>query len=183
MMIKLFDVNKSKDIIPTEHCYTIKYLKDIIDTYGETNAGKIFAYFHYMHSMNPDENPFYNLPDNEKKEVIVRNVIPPKIDVEDELIEEGLSLVKKLYETANYRLYKSCVKLKDKLAETLSYAYVSLSKEDGNTKELKSAIDLEAALNERTKVAFKEMMDEMGVTESWGGRKRNKYAGGLTELE
>ena len=34
MIAKLFDIQNDK-IVPTEHCYTIKWLKDIMDTYSE----------------------------------------------------------------------------------------------------------------------------------------------------
>ena len=33
-MVKLFEISK-QGVRPTEHCYTIGYLKDIIDEYGE----------------------------------------------------------------------------------------------------------------------------------------------------
>ena len=34
MIIKLFDIQNGK-VIPTEHCYTLKTLKNIMDKYSE----------------------------------------------------------------------------------------------------------------------------------------------------
>ena len=43
MLIKLFDV-QNRTVIPTEHCYTLKALKDVMDEYPEDYL-KIYQYF------------------------------------------------------------------------------------------------------------------------------------------
>lgn len=165
-MIKLFYIEDGK-AMPSEHCYTIGYLKDIMDEYGE-NATKIFLYFHYMWSFNPDDNPFINLPEAEKQEVIVRNICP-EIDIDDPLIQEGLELVGKLYETPSYRVFMSFKNSIDKLATALKYVHISLDKDDGNIREIKEANKTYQELKVAYKDAFKEMMNELGSIRGRGG--------------
>lgn len=180
MGVKLFDI-KQNGVFPTEFCYTNIYFKGLIEEYGE-NAGKLFAYFHYMCSMNPEENPYYNIPDVEKKEVIVRSTCP-EIDVDDPLIEECLEQTQKLYDTPTYRVHRGFKRAVDKLATALHYVHISLDKEDGNSGELVKASKLYKDLMQDYKSSFKEMMDEMGITEARGGRTRNKYSGKSEELD
>jgi hypothetical protein len=45
-MIRLFDIQNNK-VVPTEHCYTLKFLKDIMDEFPEDYL-KIYAYLFYM---------------------------------------------------------------------------------------------------------------------------------------
>ena len=58
MLIKLFDISNGK-VIPTEHCYTLKFLKVIIDKYPDTYL-EVFQYLFYMTCPDPDINPFFS---------------------------------------------------------------------------------------------------------------------------
>ena len=42
MIVKLFDIQNGV-VVPTEHCYTLKSLKDIMDEYPEEHL-KIYQY-------------------------------------------------------------------------------------------------------------------------------------------
>jgi hypothetical protein len=42
MIVKLFDIQNGK-VIPTEHCYTLKALKDIMDNYPDDYL-KVYLY-------------------------------------------------------------------------------------------------------------------------------------------
>ena len=57
MIVKLFDIQNGK-VIPSEHCYTLKTLKTIIEEYPEEHL-QIFQYVFYMTYPNPDLNPFF----------------------------------------------------------------------------------------------------------------------------
>ena len=57
MIVKLFDIQNHK-VIPTEHCYTLSTLKNIMDKYPEQYL-KIYEYLFYMTCPNPDLNPFF----------------------------------------------------------------------------------------------------------------------------
>lgn len=180
MPVRLFDIQE-RGIVPTEHCYSIGYLKDIIEEYGP-NAGKIFAYYHYMWDLNPDTNPFADLPEEEKVEVIVRNICP-EIDIDDPLIQEGLELVGKLYETPNYRIFKGFKIVMDKLAKELYYVNISLNKEDGNISQIKLANITYKELNEGYKEARAAYIEELGSIQARGGGKRSYDAGKSKELD
>ena len=69
MIAKLFDIQNGK-VVPTEHCYTLKSLKDIMDNYPDDHL-KIYQYLFYMTCPNPDMNPFFHTPEHEKEEVIM----------------------------------------------------------------------------------------------------------------
>lgn len=56
IMVKLFDIHEGA-IVPSDHCYTLKFLKDIIDQYPDDHM-QIFLYLFYMTCPNPDMNPF-----------------------------------------------------------------------------------------------------------------------------
>jgi len=59
MITKLFDIENDK-LVPTEHCYTIKWLKDIMDEYSENEEYlKVYSYLFYMTCPNPDTNPYF----------------------------------------------------------------------------------------------------------------------------
>ena len=180
MSVKLFDI-KEGVARPTEFCYMIPYLKDIIDEYGE-NAPKIFMYLHCMCSMNPEDNPFFNRPEIEKREIIIRNICPD-IDVEVPLIEYTLDLVKELYETPHYRAYIAFKNTMDKISYELEFAKIHLTKEDGNSGEIQKAMKVYNDIKLNYKEAYKEMLEEMQVTSSWGGKSRNEWSGKSEELE
>lgn len=180
MLVKLFDIHEGR-IVPTEHCYAIGYLKDIIEDYGP-NSGKIFAFFHYMWDLNEETNPFANVAEEEKVEVIVR-AICPEIDIDDPLIQEGLELVGKLYETPNYRIFKGFKIVLEKLAKELYYVNISLNKEDGNISQIKMANMTYKELNEGYKEAKAAYIEELGSIQARGGGKRSYDAGKSKELE
>lgn len=180
MVVKLFNIDG--DIAtPTDLCYHIPYLKDIIDEYGD-NAVRIFRFYHYMWDLNPNTNPYTNLSEEEKIEVVTRNICPD-IDIDAPLIQEGLELVGKLYETELYRVYKGFKKTIDKIATEISFVKVSLYKEDGNSGEIDRAVKLYDNLKTRLKEAYQELMDEMNVTTARGGGKRSYDVGKSEELD
>ena len=60
-MIKLFDIENGV-LIPTAHCYNLKDLKNIMDSYPD-NYMEIYSYIFYMTCPNPDVNPFFDVPE------------------------------------------------------------------------------------------------------------------------
>ena len=71
-MIRLFDIANNK-VIATEHCYTLGFLKSIMDGYPEDYLN-IYAYLFYMTCPNPDLNPFFDVPEVDKEEMILSEV-------------------------------------------------------------------------------------------------------------
>ena len=46
MIVRLFDIQNGK-AVPTEHCYTLKFLKDIMEDYPDTYM-QVYQYLFYM---------------------------------------------------------------------------------------------------------------------------------------
>ena len=72
MIVKLFDIQNGK-VIPTEHCYTLKALKVVMDNYPDDYL-KIYQYLFYMTCPNPDMNPFFHTPDIDKEHIILNEI-------------------------------------------------------------------------------------------------------------
>ena len=72
MIVRLFDIQNSKVVI-TEHCYTLPFLKKIMDEYPDTHM-QVYQYIFYMSCPNPDLNPFFNLPEHEKEDIIIEEI-------------------------------------------------------------------------------------------------------------
>lgn len=179
-MIKLFEVRET-GIFPTEHCYTNTYLKGIIEEYGD-NAGKVFAFMHYMKSANPTENPYFNVPDLQKREVIQHSVCP-ELDLDNDLVDYCLEIVEKLYETTFSRMYKASKRIMDELSYELSFVKLSIDAHDGNSGELLKAYKLYNDLKAGYKDAYNDMMAEMGIDKTFANLETNKYSDAQDELE
>src|SRR3954469_15024721 len=104
MLIRLFDIENGQ-VMVTEHCFTLKFLKDIMTVYPDEYL-KVYEYLFYMSCPNPDQNPFFNLPEIEKEDLILKE-IEADFSTEDDLIRVALVKTCKLYETRTFRLYRS----------------------------------------------------------------------------
>jgi len=113
MIVRLFDVQNGT-VIPTEHCYTLKALKDIMDNYPEDHL-KIYQYLFYMTCPNPDMNPFFNTPEIDKESIILTE-IEAEFSTEDEDIRIALLFCQRMYETPTSRAYKGMASMLDRLA-------------------------------------------------------------------
>ena len=129
MLVKLFDIQNGK-VVPTEHCYTLKSLKGIMDKYPD-NYLSIYQYIFYMTCPDPDMNPFFNLPEHEKEDMIIEEVGLEE-STEDGAIQTSNGLcVKKLYETPTYRAYKGIKTMLDRLARYMETTSIEHGR-DGN---------------------------------------------------
>ena len=102
MLIRLFDIQNSK-VVPTEHCYALPFLNKIMEEYPDSYL-KIYQYIFYMSCPNPDMNPFFNLPEHEKEDIIIEEV-QLEDSPEDGKIRYALDMCKQMYETPTYRAY------------------------------------------------------------------------------
>lgn len=165
--IRLFDIIGGQ-VLPTEHCYTIASLKNILEEYGE-NAGRIMAYLHYMTSMNGQDNPFADLPEEEKQEVITRQICP-EIDTDSVVIKDALEVVLKMYESATYTVYKGFKMMMERMGRYLQ-THDLTSGIDGNWKDVISAAKSYPELKNAFKEAYKEHLDEIESEKVRGGIK------------
>jgi len=136
MIAKLFDIQNGK-VVPTEHCYTLKSLKDIMDNYPEDHL-KIYQYLFYMTCPNPDMNPFFHTPEHEKEEVIMKEV-EGEFSTEDDDVWAALKFCEKMYQTPTSRAYKGIAAMLDRLGkyqqirESFKGAYKDLQEEQQST--------------------------------------------------
>lgn len=155
-MVKLFDIHEGA-IVPSEHCYTIKFLKDIIDQYPEDHM-QIFLYLFYMTCPNPDMNPFFDVVENDKEELILSQ-LSAKFSTEDECVLNGLEMCKKLYETPTYRAYIGMKHMLDRLARYMEVTPIEHGR-DGNINSLVNAASKFEAIRMSFKGAYKDLMEE-----------------------
>ncbi|MFW9818130.1 MAG: hypothetical protein ACFFE5_00855, partial [Candidatus Thorarchaeota archaeon] len=66
-MIRLFEID-GNNIIPTEHCHSIKWLKAIMENYPD-NYINVYTYLFYMTCPN-QENPYFNLPEEIREDAV-----------------------------------------------------------------------------------------------------------------
>ena len=156
MIIKLFDIQNG-NIIPSEHCYAIKFLKNIMDEYPDNHL-KIYQYVLYMTCMNPDLNPFFDVPDIDREELILQE-IDADFSTEDPYIIQALEIVKKLYETPTSRAYRGIKTMLDRLADYMENTPIEHGR-DGNINSLVNAAAKYQQIRESFKGAYRDLKDE-----------------------
>jgi hypothetical protein len=156
MIVRLFDIQNGK-VIPTEHCYTLKFLKDIMDIYPDSYM-KVYTYLFYMTCPNPDMNPFFNIPESDKEDVIVRE-LGFEESTEDKEIIYALKMCNMLYETPAYRAYKGIKSMLDRLARYMETTNIEHGR-DGNINSLINAAAKFEQIRQSYKGAFNDMKQE-----------------------
>jgi hypothetical protein len=156
MIIKLFDIQNDK-VIPTEHCYTLKALKDVMDVYPDSYI-KIYQYIFYMTCPNPDMNPFFHTPDLDKEELILSQ-IDAEFSIEDPEINAALIFCQKLYETPTSRAYKGMASMLDRLARYMETTTITAGR-DGNINSLVAAAKNFDQIRASFKGVYKDLQEE-----------------------
>lgn len=174
----------------TDHTKGTWVYNTFIKELGDEIAVKLFKVFHYMADMSL-ENPYRNISELEKLETLVRAYCPElpieKVDWNSWEINEAIEFTRKAYETASYRKYLASKNLADKITYQIHTTYVDVSKESGNSGEIKKAYDLLTIVNEQTKKLYEEYLDEIGTIQVKGQGKKSsnsrKVGGKSKELE
>jgi hypothetical protein len=156
MLIKLFDV-QNRVVVPTEHCYTLKALKDIMNEYPDEYL-KIYQYLFYMTCPNPDMNPFFHTPEVEKESLIIRE-IEGEFSTEDETIFTALRFCERMYETPTSRAYKGMASMLDRLAKYMETTTITAGR-DGNINSLVAAAKNFDQIRASFKGVYKDLQEE-----------------------
>jgi hypothetical protein len=156
MIVKLFDIQNSKVVI-TEHCYTLPFLKVIMDEYPVTYM-QVYQYLFYMSCPNPDLNPFFNLPEHEKEDIIIEEISLEE-SPEDPKIRYALDMCKKLYETPTFRAYVGIKSMLDRLGKYMEVTPIEHGR-DGNINSMVNAAAKFEAIRQSYKGAFTDMRQE-----------------------
>lgn len=178
---KLFHVLADGSFVLSEDARGMNSMKNVIDEFGE-NSGKVFAYLHYMNDLNPDTNPYAGIDEALKQEVIIRQTCPELDLVDNDVVDDANELVAMCYDTDGYKMYKAFKIVWEELAKTLSTGGVSMG-QDGNWRDVNSAVKSYKDLRESLKMALKDFQEELGVVVAKGGRERNKFSGKSKELD
>jgi hypothetical protein len=155
-MIRLFDVSNGK-VIPSEHCYTLKFLKDIMDAYPEEHL-TIYGYLFYMTCPNPDMNPFFDIPEEDKESIILKE-IDADFSLDDELITNALKRCEQMYQTPTYRAYQGIKIFLDNMAKSMATEQLTFGR-DGSSPALLRMAEKYDAVRQSFKGVFKDLMDE-----------------------
>jgi len=156
MIVKLFDIQNGQ-VTPTEHCYTLKFLKAIMDKYPKTYL-KIYQYLFYMTCPNPDNNPYFHIIEEDKEEQILAQ-IEAKFSPEDELIPEAIKRCKQLYETPSSRAYEGIKGALDRIAQYMKTTAITDGK-DGNIGQVRAMAKDFDDIRQSYKGTYKDLIDE-----------------------
>lgn len=167
--VRLFDFENGR-LIPSEHCYSLKSLKEAMDFYSKDKQYmKIYLYFFYMYCMDKTMNPCCNLNIREKEEFIAHEV---QIDfsLEDDLVIAAGECIKKIYETEMSRFYYAIKTAADNAAEALKQDFTF--GRDGNSTALLQIIKSYNDLREAHKNAYNDLQE---AQKSVRGEQRLAY--------
>ena len=156
MLVKLFDIENGV-VVPTEHCYTLKALKDVMDEYPEEHL-KIYLYLFYMSCPDPDMNPFFYTPEIDKEDLILKQ-IDSEFSIEDDCIRIALQFCQRMYETPTSRAYKGIATMLDRLARYMETQSITDGR-DGNINSIVSAAKNFDQIRTSFKGVYKDLQDE-----------------------
>ena len=156
MLVKLFDIENGK-VVPSEHCYALKSLKAIMEKYPDTYLS-VYLYIFYMTCPDPDMNPFFNLPEHEKEDLIIEE-IQFEESSEDGAIRHAIDTCKELYETPTYRAYKGIKAMLDRLARYMETTSIDHGR-DGNLTALVNTAAKFDQIRQSFKGAYTDMKNE-----------------------
>ncbi len=155
-MIRLFDIQNGK-VVASEHCYTLKFLKDIMDAHPDEHL-QIYTYLFYMTCPNPDLNPFFDVPETDKEEIILKE-IDADFSTDDDTIANGLVMCKKLYETPTYRAYQGIKIALDNMARFMATEQVTSGRDGSATAILRIAERFDQ-VRQSFKGVYRDLQDE-----------------------
>lgn len=155
-MIRLFDIQNGQ-VTASEHCYTLKFLKDIMNEYPIEYL-RIYAYLFYMNCPNPDLNPFFDVPERDKEEIILQEV-DADFSTDDELITDAMKRCKQLYETPTYRAYEGIKVALDNMANFMRTETVTSGRDGSATAVLRIAERFDQ-VRQSFKGVYRDLMEE-----------------------
>lgn len=155
-MIRLFDIQNGK-VIASEHCYTLKFLKDIIDENPDDYIS-ILTYLFYMTCPNPDMNPFFDIPEEDKEHLISKE-IDADFSLDDDKIVHALNMCKKMYETPTYRAYEGIKIFLDNMAKSMKTETLTFGR-DGSAPALLRMAEKYDQVRQSFKGVYRDLMEE-----------------------
>ena len=155
-MVRLFDIQNGQ-VVPSEHCYTLKSLSDIITEYP-LDYMKVYAYVFYMTCPNPDLNPFFDVPESDKEELILAE-IDAEFSTDDDAIVDAIKFCEKLYQTPTYRAYMGMKSMVERLGKYMETTEIEHGR-DGNITALINAAAKFDQIRQSFKATYRDLQDE-----------------------
>ena len=159
-MVRLFDIQNGK-VVASEHCYTLKFLKDIMERFPD-NYLKIFTYLFYMTCPNPDLNPFFDVPEQDKEEIVLAEA-DIDFSLDEPEIERALQRCRQLYETPTYRAYQGIKIALDNMA-TFMATEKPTSGRDGSATALLRIAERFDMVRQSFKGVYRDLQEEQQST-------------------
>ncbi len=157
MIVKLFDI-ENQVVIPTIHCDTLKSLRTIKDNFPD-NFMKVYAYIFYMTCPDPEINPFFNMTELDKEELILKEV-KADFSTDDTDIIDAIKFCNSLYDTPTKRAYQGFKIMMDKLASFFESQALTTGR-DGSLTAMVSAAEKYQKLRESFKGVEKDYNEEI----------------------
>lgn len=126
MWIQLFDV-KDKKLVPNQATYMVPELKAIINNFPDEYL-KVLWYV-FSKTCPDGTNPYINIEETRREEVIIADISPFKFWIEDLSIEAAIRKCEELYETPALRAYRGAKRMLDKIATYLDEQEITDGKE------------------------------------------------------
>ena len=155
-MVRLFDIQNGQ-VVPSEHCYTLKTLSNIIVEYP-LDYMKVYAYVFYMTCPNPDLNPFFDVPESDKEELILAE-IDAEFSTDDDAIVDAIKFCEKLYQTPTYRAYMGMKSMVERLGKYMETTEIEHGR-DGNITALINAAAKFDQIRQSFKATYRDLQDE-----------------------
>lgn len=155
----------------TAYAYAIPEVKALIDKYDMQAE----PYLAYVHAMSAPDSPYVNVPEEEKKEVVIYDVQETmgEFDYDDPLLQNALDKFAKLY-TSTTKIYYDALKISiERMAAYVKSAEIESGK-DGNLSEL-HRMHKEAATTIRNFKDIEKQVDEELKIKMKGNNEMGEY--------
>ena len=167
---QLFDIEDGI-VKPTKHCYTLTALKNIMEEYEEDNEYlKVYYYIYYMTCPVEEDNPFFNVKEEDKEELIMNQIEDPLFSTEDNTVIKGMEFLSVVFETPSLRAFEGIKKMLDRLALYMGTTSITDGR-DGNITALTNAAAKFDNIRQSFKGAYKDLKDEQNNGLGRGGQK------------
>lgn len=157
MTIQLFTVENGV-LVPTEHCLALNSLKEVMEAFPK-NYLKIYLYIFYKTCSDPEKNPFFNMPEEDKEELILQE-IKADFSTDDPVITKAIETCEKLYDTPTKRAYEGMKIMMDKLAKFFRTQALSTGR-DGSLTAMTQAAAKYQELRQSFKGVEKDYLEEI----------------------
>lgn len=146
-------------ITVTSEAYMLPELKAIIDKY-ETQAEPYLA---YVHLMTYPASPYVNLPDSEKKENVIYDIIQSisDFDIDEPLLDIAIRKLDSLFMTRTRRYFNNLCKLMDGMEAYSENRVITDENLSDITKTLKDAALTMKSFKEAEKQIDEELKTKM----------------------